>query len=96
MTSDLYRDHFNDILARLADVVGNKWPETLDGNSYNYVQETQPDLMIAHNKLTDEVHSLWVNRANFDDFKTACSNWGRSCLQIHQAYATGLKRREAA
>ena len=91
-----YQQEYDALRDRVQAVIASKWPEALDGNSYNWGRDYQPDLMAKHDTLEKEANELWVNRAKFDQFKQILTDWGRTIIELHKLYAAELRRREAA
>lgn len=98
MSVDACSRHLKGFIEQINQVIRSKWPESLteEADPYGWARENAAELMATRQKQSDEVDSLYLNGASFEEFKKACTDWGRTELEIFRLYTAELRRKEAA
>jgi hypothetical protein len=93
MSGDERSSYVRDLCERINKVIADKWPAALngEGNPFTRARETNAELMVKCEAQGEEINSLWLNLAPLDKFKAACTEWGRTVLEIHRLFAVEMK-----
>jgi hypothetical protein len=92
-----HEKYFGEFVERVSRVIRDKWPASLkpEINPFTRAREINPELMSKYDSQGDEVNSLWLNRSPLEQFKEACTAWGRTVLEIHRLFAVEMKGKDA-
>lgn len=93
MNGDERSSHVRDLCDRINRVIGEKWPASLTPgvNPFTRARENNAELMVKYAAQEEEINSLWLNLAPMEQFKAACTAWGRTVLEIHRLFVVEMR-----
>jgi hypothetical protein len=94
--ADKCKGEYLAMLARLDQVIRDKWPETLRGDGsevWVWVMETRAESLQKLTGLRRRLEDAWLN-GMFEEMKALTLEWGKLTLEIFREYSLHLKRME--